>query len=75
MFDDPFQEQVRAEAAQQQRALRGAGEIAQLLCSFRAQLILGGFPPEDATDMAREYYEHLLGIREALPEDFEEEDD
>ena len=75
MFDDPFQKQARAEQVQQQRAIQGIGELAALLCAFRVQLIIGGFPPEDATEMAREHYEHLLGMREALPEDFEEEDD
>lgn len=75
MYDDQFQKQIGGEQSQTRKALQGAIELAQLLCQFRAHLILGGFPPDDATEMAREHYEHLLGLRDALPDDFEEDDE
>ena len=73
MFDDPFQKQIAGERSQQTRALQGASELAALLAAFRAHLILGGFPPEEATEMAREYFDHLLGVRALLPDEEDED--
>jgi hypothetical protein len=74
MFDDQFQKQIAAERSQHERALRGAGELAALLCAFRVQLIVGGFPEPEATEMAREYFEHMLDLRDALSDEDEDED-
>jgi len=61
MLDDPFQS-LQDDAAHQ-RAMRGAADLAKLVCHFRANLIVGGVEPDTATEMMREYFDTIVAIR------------
>lgn len=60
MFDDETQKALRTHHAEACRVIRTAAGLAQLVSTFRTQLIVGGFKPRDATEMARDYLGRLL---------------
>lgn len=60
-FDDETQKLIGAQAD----AVQGAKDLAAMLTAFRADLIVGGFDPEKAADMAHDYLSAMLDARAA----------
>jgi hypothetical protein len=64
---DELRRLLAAQHASAEQTLAAAGDMARLLSRFRAHLILGGFTPEDATELAHDWFLRLLDSAEPEP--------
>jgi hypothetical protein len=58
--DDEFANLLAAQNAASEQIASAMASLAKLLVSFRVQLICGGYDPEQAYELTRDYFAALL---------------